>query len=96
MLSGCPVVATDVGNVADLLQDTGLVVTPNDPDELSAAILVLLTGPDAENLRTSLARSALERASRHFTIRQFSNSFRDLYQELSFEHTSSSLSRAAS
>jgi glycosyltransferase involved in cell wall biosynthesis len=96
MLSGCPVVATDVGNVADLLQDTGLVVTPNDPNELSAAILLLLTGPDAGKLRASLARSALDRASRHFTIEQFSNSFRDIYQELTIEQTTASLSRAAS
>jgi len=96
MLSGCPVVATDVGDVAYLLNDTGLVVTPNDPNELATALLLLLTGPDAENLRASLARSALERACKYFTIAQFSNSFRNIYQELAFEQTTACLSQAAS
>ena len=96
MLSGCPVVATDVGNVADLVRDTALVVTPNDPGELAAAILRLLSGPDAAKLRASLAHSALERARRHFTIAEFSNSFRNMYMELAFEQNTAALSRAAS
>jgi glycosyltransferase involved in cell wall biosynthesis len=96
MLSGCPVVATDVGNVADLLKDTGLVVTPNSPDELAAALLLALNSPDAEKLRCSLARSALERASQHFTIDQFSSAFRSIYKELRIGQTTATLSRAAS
>jgi glycosyltransferase involved in cell wall biosynthesis len=82
MMSGCPVVAADVGNVADLLEGTGLTVMPNDSREMAAALLRLLSGPGAEDLRRSLAHQALERARRHFTISQFTQRFEEIYDEV--------------
>jgi polysaccharide biosynthesis protein PelF len=82
MMSGCPVVAADVGNVADLLGGTGLTVTPNDSPEMATALLRLLSGPGAEDLRRSLAHQALERARRHFTIHQFTQRFEEIYDEV--------------
>ena len=82
MMSGCPVVAADVGNVAELLGGTGLTVTPNDSREMATALLRLLSDPGAEDLRRSLAHQALERARRHFTIHQFARRFEEIYDEL--------------
>jgi polysaccharide biosynthesis protein PelF len=96
MMCRCPVVAADVGNVADMLSGTGLTFTPNQPDELAAALLRLLSGPEAEQLRDSLAGAAIARAAQHYTIQQFSSRFRDIYKELNNARFNSVLSRAAS
>jgi len=47
MAAGCPVVATDVGGVSQLVRPgaTGLLVPPADPQALSAALLELLDDP---------------------------------------------------
>lgn len=96
MMCACPVVASDVGNVADLLSGTGLTFTPNNPQELATALLQLISGPDAEQLRASLACAALARANRYFTIEQFAGSFGDIYKEIQVASASAVLSRTAS
>jgi glycosyltransferase involved in cell wall biosynthesis len=94
MMCGCPVVAADVGNVADVLGGTGLTVTPNDSGEIAAALLQLLNAPGAEDLRRSLSRQALERARRHFTISQFTQRFEEIYDELALAPSDAVLSLA--
>jgi len=42
MASGLPVVATPTGGTAELVRDNGLVVPPDEPDRLAAAMLTLL------------------------------------------------------
>ncbi|MBI4889378.1 MAG: GT4 family glycosyltransferase PelF [Acidobacteria bacterium] len=83
MFSGCPVVATDVGNVASVLAGTGLLVRPKDPAGLSDALLKLLDGPEAVGLRSRLAEAALRRAHQHFTADACAQSFDDIYSRLS-------------
>lgn len=56
MAAGVPVVATDVGGVADVVRDddTGLLVAPEDPGALAAALLRLLADDElADRLRLS-------------------------------------------
>lgn len=96
MMCGVPVVAADVGNVADLLSGTGLTFTPNNPDELATALLQLISGKDAAQLRVSFAEAALTRAKQHYTIQQFSSHFGAIYKELQVAHPAAALSRAAS
>ena len=47
MAAGCTAVSTDVGGVAQVLQDgvTGLLVPPSDPEALAAALLRCVTDP---------------------------------------------------
>ena len=78
MLCGCPVVATDVGNVQEMLQETGIAVTPNDPEALAGALVALL-GEDGEFLREALAAAALERALGIYTIESSTGRYRRLY-----------------
>jgi glycosyltransferase involved in cell wall biosynthesis len=82
MLSGCPVVATDVGNVASVLGGTGLLARPKDPTNLAEALLRLLHGPEAPAFRDRLAAAALERARKHYTAEVCTRKFGDIYSEL--------------
>ena len=81
MLSGCPVVATNVGNVSDVLAGTGLLANPNDPASLAAKLLQLLAGPNAEAERTTLAARGMERALESYTLENAMAKFDQLYKE---------------
>jgi glycosyltransferase involved in cell wall biosynthesis len=63
MAHGCPVVASAVGGLPDMVVDgeTGLLVPPRDPAALRAAIDRLLADPD---LRRRLGQTARERISK--------------------------------
>jgi len=65
MMSGKPVVATDVGGVREAVADCGLVVRPRSPEEFARALMLLLEDPE---MRSSLGKEARERALNHFTI----------------------------
>lgn len=82
MLSGCVVVATDVGNVASVLAGKGVLVRPNDPSDLARRLLEVLDGPQAGQLRERLAAAALERARAHFTADVCTTNFRNIYKDL--------------
>jgi glycosyltransferase involved in cell wall biosynthesis len=57
-----PVVATDVGGVAHLVADHGLLVAPRDADSAAAALERLVSEPE---LRARLVDAALQTASEH-------------------------------
>ena len=81
MAAGCPVVATAVGGVPDLLDDqvTGLLVPPGQPVPLVAAILRLVTDP---GFAQSLAWSAAARAEVRFGAGRLASEMDALYTEL--------------
>ena len=83
MFSGCPIVATDVGNISETLAGTGLLVEPNNPADLARALIVLLQGRAAPAMRESLAAAAIARAHRHYTIERCTLPFLSLYESLS-------------
>jgi len=65
MMTGKPVVATDVGGVKEALADTGILVRPREPDELAEGIMKLLRHPE---LRVELGREGRQRALSLFTL----------------------------
>lgn len=69
MAAGLPVVSTRVGSVHELVLDgeTGLLVPPNRPAELAAAIGQLLTNPARAKL---LGAAGRDRVLHHFTLDQ--------------------------
>jgi glycosyltransferase involved in cell wall biosynthesis len=78
MAAGLPVVATDVGGVAESAVDgeTGLLVPPGDPGALAAALDRLLTDGA---LRLRLGAAGRERARRHFDLAGFRRAHVELY-----------------
>jgi len=81
MASGCPVVATRVGGLADVIQDaeTGYLVPAKQPQLLAAAMLELIRDPQrAEQMGRSAQISVKERFSLDRLLRETEN----LYEEL--------------
>ena len=85
MASGLPVVATRVGDVADLLgDDAGTLVAPRDVDGLTSALAPLLT--DAGR-RAQVGAAARARAEARLDITRTLTAIEDLYQELAMGGT---------
>lgn len=87
MAAGCPVVATRVGGVPEIVHHrrNGLLVRPGHPGELADAILRLMSRPAmAETLGEQAARDAAEGYSPGCIARQTM----DLYQEILLERAS--------
>ena len=80
MRARTPVVVTDVAGSRDLVDNefNGLVVNPDRPDELAAAIVRLLRNPD---LRSTLARNGTHTVARHH-VRRMAIATAALYAEL--------------
>ena len=80
MACGVPCATTDVGDAAYIVGDTGRVVPPKSPEELAAAIRMLLTSPDADRRRRSSA--ARQRVQEHFDLPLVAMRYENLYQEM--------------
>jgi glycosyltransferase involved in cell wall biosynthesis len=79
MMTGKPVVSTDVGGVREAIGQTGYLVTPSAPDEMAAAITILLQD---KNLRMTLGKEARERALSYFTLDKVINHHLQVYTQL--------------
>lgn len=79
MMTGKPVVATDVGGVREALDNCGLIVRPRKADELAEALIMLLND---KSLRAELGREAREKALNFFTIDRMVDSYYDSYNRL--------------
>ncbi len=80
MACGVPCVATDVGDSAAIIQETGMVAGPNDPSALAEAWeAVLSMSPEA---RAALGRRARERIVNTYEISKIAKAYDRLYNEL--------------
>ncbi len=72
MMSGCAVVATEVGSMSEIIADgeTGLVIRPNDPRSLAEALARLTESSD---LRTALSHRARARVLKSCTLEQMAD-----------------------
>jgi glycosyltransferase involved in cell wall biosynthesis len=77
---GTPIVATDVGGVADVIVDgvNGLLVPPEDPRALAQAVLATLADPAAATRRVEAGRAAVG----PFSARQMLDDQHALYRRL--------------
>jgi glycosyltransferase involved in cell wall biosynthesis len=80
MASGVPCVATDVGESALILADTGLVVPPRDPGALAAALERLLAADPAERARRGEA--ARRRVLDHYALTAVADRYLRLYRHV--------------
>lgn len=88
MMSGLPVVATDVGGTREALVDTGIVVPARDPARLALGLIILAQD---KALRRNLGVKAQRRAQEHFTIVRAIREFSDAYRRLAGVYQPSAL-----
>jgi glycosyltransferase involved in cell wall biosynthesis len=81
MACGVPAVATDVGDAKVIVGDTGLVVPPERPHTLAAAIATLAA--ESAPARIERGRKARARIVENFAIRRAVQHYADLYASLS-------------
>jgi glycosyltransferase involved in cell wall biosynthesis len=81
MASSLPVVATDVGSVREVVVHgkTGLVVPPEDPAALGAALRNVLMD---EKLARAFGAAGRERVERIFSLEQQVERYLSLYREV--------------
>ncbi|GIH06889.1 lipopolysaccharide glycosyltransferase, putative [Rhizocola hellebori] len=79
MMCARPTISTDVGGVAEMVGDAGLVVPPRDPVAFGNACLRLLCDP---GLRSDLARRGRDRALELFTLNRCLDAYRQRYGSL--------------
>ena len=80
MASEVPCVATDVGDSAEIVGDTGFVVPPRDPEALAEAIKKIVDlGPDG---RADLGRTARQRVEERFELGKVVGRYEWLYEEV--------------
>src|SRR6266571_4071602 len=81
MAASCPVVATRVGGLPDLITDgeTGCLVSPRDPDGLATAVLGLLQDPQVASRMGQAARAVVRE---RFTIQRLIADMDTFYHHL--------------
>ncbi len=79
MMSGRVTVSTDVGGVSEAVGDTGLLVSPRDPEGMANAFIRLLEDDD---LRRRLGAAARERALLLFTLDEMVERYNKVYENL--------------
>jgi len=97
MACGTPCVVTDVGDSALIVDDTGSVVAPGDPDALAEAWRKLIeAGPE---VRRRLGMAARRRVQQHFALPAIVERYQTIYAQLAAGAlrgvTSTSLSQVA-
>jgi glycosyltransferase involved in cell wall biosynthesis len=80
MACGVPCVATDVGDSASILGETGIVVPPSDRATLTQAIIAMLDKPS--KARRDLGREARSRIEARFSLDAMVAHYAQLYEEL--------------
>ncbi|HXV78449.1 MAG TPA: glycosyltransferase [Candidatus Binatia bacterium] len=81
MAAGCPVVATRVGGLPDLIEDhkTGRLVSPRNSEALANAVVELLSSPDTF---CELGKNAREVVRKRYTIERLIGHMDQLYSQL--------------
>ena len=79
MACGVPCVATDVGDSASIIGDTGLVVPPRDPESLSAAWDRLRR--ESSDHRAARGAAARRRVASRYALATMIEAYRTLYSE---------------
>lgn len=76
-----PCVVTDVGDSAELVGNTGIVVPPKSPERLAAAMLQLIQAGAVR--RRELGAAARERIRQNYSFEKVAQQYADLYRSVS-------------
>lgn len=86
MACGCPVIATSVGGVTDLIENnvTGLLIIPKSVDEISQSVIKILSD---KTLRENIIRNARKKIEENYEWNIIASKFENLYDKVSVKKT---------
>lgn len=86
MTLGVPIVATGVGGVPELVlhNETGLVVAPENPNEMAVAMFDLLSNPEKAYC---LARAGQDRLAKCFSVQRSADCLAKVYEQIAGERS---------
>lgn len=79
MASGCPVIASSIGSVPELLNNKGILVKPRDEIELANAIIKVLKD---ENLQNKMSDEGINYAKEQFCVKKSVEKLTTIYKNL--------------
>jgi glycosyltransferase involved in cell wall biosynthesis len=81
MAAGCPVIAANVGAIAEIIEDheNGILIPPKSPAAIKEAVLSLLSN---QSLREKLCTRGLETVSSRFSLERMVQQYASLYQQV--------------
>lgn len=88
MACGIPCIATDVGDSAQIVGDYGLVIEPDNKEQLLQALITITELGDLE--RQTLGQRARQKIVSNYGIQAIANQYRTLYQTLSTQNNGGS------
>jgi len=80
MACGVPCVVTNVGDSADIVGETGVVVQPSDPLALAEGWMQLINASNAEQKK--LGNADRQRVRQRFSLDRITRQYEDLYQNI--------------
>ncbi|WP_281302070.1 MULTISPECIES: glycosyltransferase [unclassified Iodidimonas] len=80
MACGIPAIATDVGESAAIVADSGLVVPPKNPEALAKALLQMKDMPQEK--RNALGQQARQRVIEHYSLSKVASDYLALYHHV--------------
>ena len=84
MAAGVPVVATDVGDVSDILQTSGIVVPPKNPQQIARGVVRYATD---KAFREKCIRESRERAIREYDLEVLIQRYGAMYRQYTEKQT---------
>lgn len=84
MAMGVPVIASDVGGIGEVIEDskTGLLIKPRDPQAIVNSISTLLENTE---LAANISRNSIAEVKTHFSAHHMSEQYRQTYLSLTKE-----------
>jgi glycosyltransferase involved in cell wall biosynthesis len=80
MATALPCIVTDVGDAADIVGETGLVIPPRDPDALASAIITMVE--EGEVARAERGQAARNRIKETWSIDRVARLYEDLWRDV--------------